>query len=595
MAFRFRRTLGIVPGIRLNLSRRGPSVSLGVRGLHYTVGLKGTRTTVGIPGTGASWTSYRAHSSGRRSQLRNGPDATAPGTSPVLPEKAASNDPMTKVFESAPIERLGAGSTSELAPVLDAARKRWGYSPVVLAVAFLLVGLAVLSNSPPATVGAVLFGIIAWAATSLIDRKRRTVTLEYHLHDDQLRTFNHMVEAFKRICNCERVWCVPLLVQQRDWKRNAGASQTIQAQKTTPRIRTPPLIKSNLTFPALQAGKETIYFAPDAILVVAGSSVAALRYDQVEVDAYSIKFIEDDGAPRDTQVIGETWQFVNKKGGPDRRFTNNRKLPICLYGRLSLKSDSGLNEMFQFSQAEAATQFASSVVAMRHATTPEQPIENTIGQVVDLQKDEKPDLLIAFAGETERARTLATEHGKFWEFLLMEELLKSKLKTIKVEYEAFEKSLPYIPRRQFSGPDFIHWLADEFKRLSSTLNKMIKCVNEEMLASLGKPGVSGDPVDMLKAVNGLFDCCRSFLAFELEVSIAEPPPKLQVLSATLRGTALAIIGVVEQLANQWSEKVEALRNGSREFHINFKFPNLPQLNEASVEMCKIQQHPELYL
>jgi Protein of unknown function (DUF4236) len=389
MAFRFRRTLGIVPGIRLNLSRRGPSVSLGVRGLHYTVGLKGARTTVGIPATGASWTSYRPYSSGRRSQLRNRPDATAPGTSPVLPEKATSDDPTAKVFESAPIERLGAGSTSELAPVLDAARKQWGYSPVVLAVAFLLVGLAVLSNA--AIVGAIVFGIIAWSAALLIDRKRCTVTLEYNLHDDQLRTFNHMVEAFKRICNCERVWSVPLLVQQRDWKRNAGATQTIQAQKTTPRIRTPPLIKSNLTFPALQAGKETIYFAPDAILVVAGSSVAALRYDQVEVDAYSIKFIEDDGAPRDTQVIGETWQFVNKKGGPDRRFTNNRKLPICLYGRLNLKSNSGLNEMFQFSHAEVAVQFASSVVAMRHPTNPEQPI--------NLQNGEKPDSATAFAGK----------------------------------------------------------------------------------------------------------------------------------------------------------------------------------------------------
>lgn len=595
MSFRFRRTLGIIPGVRLNLSRSGPSVSLGRRGLHCTVGLRGTRTTVGFPGTGLSWTKYRSYSSGGKSRLGNRPHVTGPGSSPVFPEKIASNDPTAKVFESAPIERLGAGSTSELAPVLDAARKQWGYSPVVLAMAFLLVGLAVLSNSPPATVGAIVFGIIAWAATSLIDRKRRTVMLEYNLHDDELRKFNHMVEAFKRICNCERVWSVPLLVQQRDWKRNAGATQTIQAQKTTPRIRTPPLIKSNLTFPALQARKETIYFAPDAILVVAGSSVAALRYDEVEVDACSVKFIENDRAPRDTQVVGETWEFVNRKGGPDRRFANNRKLPVCLYGRLSLKSDSGLNEMFQFSQVDAAIQFASSVVAMRHSPTPDQPIENTIGQVVDLQKDEKPDPLIAFAGETEKARTLATEHGKFWEFLLMEELLKSRLETIKGEYEAFKKSLPYIPKKQFSGPDFIHWLADEFERLSSILNKMIKCVNEEMLASLGKPGVAGDPVDMLRAVDVLSDCCRSFLAFELEVSIAEPPSKLKVFSATLRGVALAIIGVVEQLANQWSEKVEALRNGSREFHINLAFPNLPQLNEALVEMGKVRQHPELYL
>ena len=32
-----------------------------------------------------------------------------------------------------------------------------------------------------------------------------------------------------------------------------------------------------------------------------------------------------------------TWQYANKSGGPDRRFNNNRQLPICLYGILSLK------------------------------------------------------------------------------------------------------------------------------------------------------------------------------------------------------------------------------------------------------------------
>ena len=64
---------------------------------------------------------------------------------------------------------------------------------------------------------------------------------------------------------------------------------------------------------------------------------------------------------------------------------------------------------------------------------------------------------------------------------------------------------------------------------------------------------------------------------------------------TLRGTTLTVIGFVEQLANQWSQKVEALRNGSKEFQINLKFPSLPQLNEAMVEMGKVQQHPELYL
>ena len=56
MGFRFRRSVKLFPGVRLNVSRSGLSASFGIRGAHVTLGPKGTRTTVGIPGTGISYT-----------------------------------------------------------------------------------------------------------------------------------------------------------------------------------------------------------------------------------------------------------------------------------------------------------------------------------------------------------------------------------------------------------------------------------------------------------------------------------------------------------------------------------------------------------
>lgn len=55
MGFRFNRRISIFKGLRLNLSKSGPSVSVGGRGTWLTFGKKGTRATVGIPGTGMSW------------------------------------------------------------------------------------------------------------------------------------------------------------------------------------------------------------------------------------------------------------------------------------------------------------------------------------------------------------------------------------------------------------------------------------------------------------------------------------------------------------------------------------------------------------
>jgi Protein of unknown function (DUF4236) len=57
MPFRFRRSIRIAPGTRLNLGKRGVSATVGERGAHLTVGRGHPTTTVGVPGTDLS---YRA-------------------------------------------------------------------------------------------------------------------------------------------------------------------------------------------------------------------------------------------------------------------------------------------------------------------------------------------------------------------------------------------------------------------------------------------------------------------------------------------------------------------------------------------------------
>ncbi len=57
MGWRFRRGIRLLPGVRLNLSRGLPSVSVGTRGLTTNIGRRGVRTTAGLPGSGLSYTS----------------------------------------------------------------------------------------------------------------------------------------------------------------------------------------------------------------------------------------------------------------------------------------------------------------------------------------------------------------------------------------------------------------------------------------------------------------------------------------------------------------------------------------------------------
>lgn len=69
MVFRFRKTLKIAPGVRLNIGKTGGSVRLGPRGAGYTFGTSGQRVTAGLPGTGLSVT-HKIGAKGRRSSRR---------------------------------------------------------------------------------------------------------------------------------------------------------------------------------------------------------------------------------------------------------------------------------------------------------------------------------------------------------------------------------------------------------------------------------------------------------------------------------------------------------------------------------------------
>jgi len=75
IGFRFLRRIKIAPGVTLNLSKSGGSLSFGPRGAKFTIGPRGKRATVGIPGTGLFYTTTlpSARSGGRRSASYSAP------------------------------------------------------------------------------------------------------------------------------------------------------------------------------------------------------------------------------------------------------------------------------------------------------------------------------------------------------------------------------------------------------------------------------------------------------------------------------------------------------------------------------------------
>jgi hypothetical protein len=82
MAFRFRRTMKIAPGVRLNIGKRGGSISIGRRGASMTLGgSRGATVNLGLPGTGLSMSQ------------RVGSPTPAPRPSPVIKGETSVSKP----------------------------------------------------------------------------------------------------------------------------------------------------------------------------------------------------------------------------------------------------------------------------------------------------------------------------------------------------------------------------------------------------------------------------------------------------------------------------------------------------------------------
>ena len=313
-----------------------------------------------------SWTSYTPHNK------HTAPDNARSTDAHIADPTPRFDDPTLTPIESAPAQHVGALSTSELAPILDRARNRFRLAPVIVSV--LLTGSLLAwgaGNSVVATalgIGCLFLGV----AAATLDSYRRSVEIEYEptgLASEVAQAIAHTFEPLKRAA---AVWSVEAAGHTADWKRHAGASELNDRKKIQLHLGRPACIRGVMSVPCINFGVQSLYFLPDATLFVDKNSVAALHYRDIAINKDIVRFIEDERVPRDASIVDYTWRFVNRNGSPDRRFNNNRQLPICAYGQIDVQSEGGLNGRLHISDSNAGDEFVKLVgVIAQYADTDE--------------------------------------------------------------------------------------------------------------------------------------------------------------------------------------------------------------------------------
>jgi hypothetical protein len=217
----------------------------------------------------------------------------------------------------------------------------------------LLLAGAVWSGNAVLIAAAGLHALIFIPLSNALDKYRRSIAIDYRTDADTDKVFRAINMAFEDLKGSARVWSVEAQGMTTDWKRNAGANTLVKRHQISPGSERPSCIRGHLTCPTISLGRLKLHLLPDVMLMVEPGGVAALRYDDFEVHNTQVRFTEEEAVPRDALVLGQTWKYVNRKGGPDRRFNFNKQLPICLYGEMQFLSGSGLNAVLQYSAPNA--------------------------------------------------------------------------------------------------------------------------------------------------------------------------------------------------------------------------------------------------
>lgn len=193
---------------------------------------------------------------------------------------------------------------------------------------------------------------VASAVAFFVIKKKGIIDLSYTFEDEQADIVAERMAPLHKISQSQKIWYLTQTSKVVDKKYSAGASNLVKRERCTTSTKLPFPFKTNADVMVFSLGSEKLLFLPDKLLVIQGTKIGALNYSDVTTSVEGYRFIEEEEVPRDASIVGHTWKYVNKQGGPDKRFSDNRQLPICLYGKMIVKSESGLNTAIVFSNID---------------------------------------------------------------------------------------------------------------------------------------------------------------------------------------------------------------------------------------------------
>jgi hypothetical protein len=199
------------------------------------------------------------------------------------------------------------------------------------------------------------------------------------------------------------------------------------------------------------------------------------------------------------------------------------------------------------------------------------------------------DLASAYKSETETAKKLASEHGRFWEYSLVQELLESRIASLEKEYAAYQTTIKTNDRRQCSLSEFGNLAVATMSKVAAMIANLKVSLEHDLTNAMGQPGEPGDALAILTAVNKIFGCFLTVMNCEREICSVDPPEQFRAIAISFRGLTQWIIEFAIEYRNNWAKNVEGIKQGSKEFNAIEKITIPPQFEMAMKEIKKLKE------
>lgn len=201
------------------------------------------------------------------------------------------------------------------------------------------------------------------------------------LNERQSDAFLQLVDAFKAMSQCEMIWYI---ASKNEDLTKSSATHSVEREKTSftcGAFNHVPAINVN-EVPIFRDLRNTYYLYPEFVIKAKSPiDFEVIPLEKVIIEYNPKRFVESEYEwkwPKDGQVVAHTYQFVNKNGKPDMRYANNKRVPVFLYGELTIDI-FGLT--YQTSQSVVTKEFVKAFNDYRSCIFDNCINENTIDNV----------------------------------------------------------------------------------------------------------------------------------------------------------------------------------------------------------------------